>query len=118
MALGAGLVGWLLRCWRAAAQLGGADFKAGVLGSLSCELSILLLAGECLVPAVLGMDRGVAVSPAPRKGNVWQRDRAVPFPGRAGCREAALLWLVPSSAWPSRTLGLPRNVFVSLSRQM
>lgn len=73
MALGAGLVGLLLRCWcRAAAHLGGADLKAGVLGSLFYEHSILLLAGVGLVPAVLGMDRGVtarrvAVSPVPER---------------------------------------------------
>lgn len=59
MALGAGLKGLLLRCWwRAAAHLAGPDLKAGVWGRLSYEGSILLLAGECLVPAALGMDRG------------------------------------------------------------
>lgn len=69
MALGAGLKGLLLRCWwRAAAHLAGPDLKAGVWGRLSYEGSILLLAGECLVPAALGMDRGVAVSPCSKSG--------------------------------------------------
>lgn len=69
MALGAGLVGFLPRCWQRAPALGGPDLEAGVLGDLFCEHTILLLTGGCcsvcLVPAVLGIaGTRAAVSPA------------------------------------------------------
>lgn len=44
MALGAGLVGLLLRCcWRAAAQLGAPDLKAGVWGRLAVKAALSCL---------------------------------------------------------------------------